>query len=116
MSVMNTSGCESSRQQGVPHGKTERRMLGAPLRVEKRTLYKLIGGMHNDLLASNQGGRFDWTVQVGYRLPLTESGERRGAQEKAIRLTTGFLQKKQQRSTPILGLDLHSGLGMKGIE
>ena len=45
---------QSSGQQGEPHGKTERRVLGAPFRVEKRTLHKLIGGMHNDLLASNQ--------------------------------------------------------------
>ena len=66
-----------------------------------------------------RSGRFDWTVQVGHPLPLTESGVRRRAQEKAIRLTLEFLQKKniaeaKQRSTSILGLDLNSGLGLKG--
>ena len=62
-----------------------------------------------------RSGRFDWTVQVGYPPPLTESGARRRAQEKAIRMIMEFLQKNvaeaKQRSTPILGLDLHSGLG-----
>ena len=107
---------ESSRQQGVPHGKTERRILGAPLRVEKRTLYKLIGGCTMifsrrrivpapAIIAGRGGmvrlrsGRFDWTVQVGYPPPLTESGERRRAQDKAIRLTMGFLQKTWQRQS-----------------
>ena len=56
--------------------------------------------------------------QVGYPLLLTESGERRRAQEKAIRLTLGFRQKNiaeaKQRSKPILRLGLNSGLGLKG--
>ena len=62
--------------------------------------------------------RFEWTVHVGYPPPLAESGVRRRAQEKAIRMTLEFLQKNiaeaKQRSTPILGLDLNSGLGLKG--
>ena len=64
-------------------------------------------------------GRFDWTLQVAHPPPLSESGERRRAQEKAIRLTVEFRQKNiaeaKQRSTPILGLDLNSGLGLKGV-
>ena len=66
-----------------------------------------------------RSGRFDWTVQVAYPPPLTESRERRRAQEKAIRLTMRFQKKNiaeaKQRSTPILGLDLNSGLGLKGL-
>ena len=122
------------------------RMVGAPFRVEKRTLYKLIG-MHNDLLASNQerhdlhrnvpapaivagrgrmvglrSGRFDWTVQVGY-LPTSAHGKRRKktCSGESDPTDNGILQKKKniadakQRSTPILGLDLNSGLGLKGL-
>ena len=40
-----------------------------------------------------RGGRFDCPVQVGF---LTGSGERRRTQEKAIRLTMGFLQKNSR--------------------
>ena len=50
--------------------------------------------------------------------PLTESVVRRRAQETAFRMTLESLQKtlpKQSRETPpILGLDLNSGLGLKG--
>ena len=115
---------ESSRQQGASHGKVAGRLLGAPLRVEKGALYELIGGMHNDLLTSNKetrlfaemcrhprssrvvegwvrlrSGRFDWTVQVGCTPPLTKSGVRRRVQEKATRLTIGFLEKTLQRQS-----------------
>ena len=61
-----------------------------------------------------RSGRFDWTVQVGYPPPHTESGARR----RATRMTIEFLQKNvaeaKQRSTPILGLDLNSRLRLKG--
>ena len=43
---------ESSRQQGVLHRKVAGRLLGALLRMEKRTLHEFFCGMHNDLLAS----------------------------------------------------------------
>ena len=43
-----------------------------------------------------RSGRFDWTAQVGCPPPPTESGERRRAQEEAIRLTSGFLQKNRR--------------------
>ena len=83
------------------------RIASAPANIAGR------GGM-----VSLRSGRFEWTVQVGYPPLLTESGERRPAQEKATHLTMGFPQKKiakaKQRSTPILGLDLNSGLGLKG--
>ena len=65
-----------------------------------------------------RSGWFDWTVQVGYLPPLTESGARRRAQEKAIRMTLEFHQthvaEAKHRSTPILSPDLKSGLGLKG--
>ena len=38
-----------------------------------------------------RSGRFDRTVQEGYPPPLTESGARRRALEKAIRMTLEFL-------------------------
>ena len=65
-----------------------------------------------------RSGRFDWTVQVVYKPPLMESGARRRAQEKAMRMTNGVPPKKniaeaKQRSTPILGLDLNSRLVLK---
>ena len=67
-----------------------------------------------------RNGRFDWTLQVGYPPSLTESGARRRAQEKAIRMKVEFLQtniaEAKQRSTPILKLDLNSRLGLKGSE
>ena len=71
-------------------------------------------------MVRQRSGRFDCIVQVGYPPPLTESAERSRAQEKPILLTVGFLPKKKkaeekQRSTPILGLDLNSGLGLKGM-
>ena len=48
---------------------------------------------------------------------VSKSGARRRAQEEAVRMTLEFLQKNiaeaKQRSTPILGLDLDSGLGLK---
>ena len=89
-----------------------------PRRVKRHDLYRtvpappMIAGRGR--MVRLRSGRFDWTVQVRYPPPLKESGERRLAQEKAIRLTLGFLQQKHRRSTPILGLDLNSGLGMKG--
>ena len=65
-----------------------------------------------------RSGRFDWTVQVRYPPPVTESRVRRRAQEKATRMTLEFPQKSvaeaKQRSAPILVLDLNSGLGLKG--
>ena len=39
-------------------------------------------------------GRFDWTVQVEYPPPLTESGVRRRAQEKAFWITLELRQQK----------------------
>ena len=63
-----------------------------------------------------RSGRFDWTVQVVYPPPVTESRVRRRAQEKAIRTTLGSPQKNiaeaKQGSTPILVLDFNSGLGL----
>ena len=108
--------------------------------------WALIGGMHNDLLTSDQetrllqncaapaiiagrggmvrlrNGRFDWTVQVGYPLSLTESGVRRRAQEKAIRLTLEFLQKKKKHCRGKAekhtdsGTGFQLGLGAEGIK
>ena len=62
------------------------RILPAPAAIAER------GGM-----VRLRSGRFDLTVQVGYLPPLTESGVRRRAQEKAIRLTLEFLQKTEPR-------------------
>ena len=67
---------------------SRRRIVPAPAIIAGR------GGM-----VRLRSGRFDWTVQVGYPPPLTESGERRRAQDKAIRLTMGFLQKTWQRQS-----------------
>ena len=64
--------------------------------------------------------RVNWTVQVGYPPPLTESGARRRAQEKpTYKDDTGISSKEniaetEQRSTPTLGLDLNSDLELKG--
>ena len=92
-------------------------------RIKRHDLHRLVPTP--SIIAGRGGvvrlrsGRFDWTVQVEYPPPLTESGVRRRAQKKAIRMTLEFLQKNiaeaKQRSTPILGLDLNSGLGLKGL-
>ena len=52
--------------------------------------------------------RFRLESAGGCPPPLTESGVRRRAQEKAIRRTL------ELRSTPLLGLDLNLGLQLKG--
>ena len=44
---------EISRQPRVPHRTAARRLLGASLRLEKRTSHKLFGRTHNDLFTSN---------------------------------------------------------------
>ena len=44
-----------------------------------------------------RSGRFDSTVQVGYPTPLTESGARRRAQEKAIKDDIGVPPKKKMQ-------------------
>ena len=85
-------------------------------RVTRRDLYCIVAApviiAGSSGMLRLRGGRFDWTVQVGYPPPLTESGARRRAQEKAVRLTMGSLHKnmaeEKQRSSPILGLDLNS--------
>ena len=126
---------ESSRQQGVPHRKVAGRLLGASLRMEKRTLHEFFCGCtmifshrikRRDLYRSvaapsiiagrgemvrQRSGRFEWTVQVGYPPPLTESGVRRRAQEKAIRETLEVLQKKKCRGKAAKHTD--SGTGFK---
>ena len=134
---------ESSRQQRVSHKKVAGRLLGAPLRRERRTLHELFCGMHNDLLTSNQETRplqdragtcyccGTWgdveTTQWTFRLdsaggiPTAALGEWGATSRTGERhpRDTGILSKKniaeaKQRSTPILGLDLNSGLGLKG--
>ena len=71
-------------------------------------------------MVRQRSGRFDWTVQVGYPPPLTESGERRRVQEKAIRLAMGFLQKKHSRGKvgkyTDIGTGPQLGSGAEGIE
>ena len=64
-----------------------------------------------------RSARFDWTLQVGYPPPLTESGVRRRAQEKAIRMTLEFLQKNCRGKAPKhtdSGTGLKLGLGAEG--
>ena len=74
------------------------------------------GGIHNDLLASTQE-----TQLLIVPAPATIVG--RGGMMRSATSRTGesnhSLKKKniaeaKQRSTPILGLDLNSGLGLKG--
>ena len=91
-------------------------------RIKRHDLYRIVPApaiiAGRGEMVRLRSGRLDWTVQVGYAPPLTESGVRRHAQEKSIRMTLEFLRKNiveaKQRSTPILGLDLNSGLGLKG--
>ena len=67
---------ESSRQQGVSHGKVAGRPRGAPLRVEKRAFHELFGGMHSDLLTSNQETRPSQTcADTFYYCGTWRSGE-----------------------------------------
>ena len=69
-------------------------------------------------MARLPSGRFDLMVQVGYPPPLGGEAKKRGVQEKAIAGTIDFLRANiasaKQRTTPITGLDLNSGLGLKG--
>ena len=67
-------------------------------RIKRHDLYRIVPApaaiAGRGRMVRLRSGRFDWTVQVGYQPPLTESGVRRRAQEKAIRLTLEFLEKK----------------------
>ena len=91
-------------------------------RIKRHDLYRIV--LAPAIVAGSgemvrlRSGRIDWTVQVGYPPPLTESGVRCRAQEKAIRMTLEFFQlnisEAKQRKHTDSGTGSQLGLWAEG--